>query len=169
MKKSHRNMHPGSTGYIRKTVVIMGKWPKHGEKRPGHELCLRSEEGNDRLAAEGPGLSGSIAKKDGSFGSCLVRGRTSGKASTPRPQEKAELENGSPCQYPCLLVLPWKSVQLHRQRTLSETRIEPWGSRRVAGVVGMGFPSFLKLLPALVAGHVGLSWIFWIYYPGYFG
>lgn len=55
------------------------------------------------------------------------------------------------------------------QRTLSETRIEPWGSRRVVGVVGMGFPSFLKLLPALVAGHVSLSWIFWIYYPGYFG
>lgn len=41
--------------------------------------------------------------------------------------------------------------------TLSETRIEPWGSHRVAGVVGMGFPSFLKLLPAPVAGHVGLS------------
>lgn len=91
------------------------------------------------------------------------------KSQHTKTTEKAELENDSPCQYPHLLVLPWKSVQLHRQRTLSETRIEPWGSRRVAGVVGMGFPSFLKLLPALVADHVSLSWIFWIYYPGYFG
>lgn len=120
-------------------------------------MCLRSREGNDRLAAEGPGLSGRIGKEDGSFGSCLVRGKTSGKASTPRPREKAELENGLPCQYPGLLVLPWKSVQLHRQGTLSETRLGPWGSCRVSGIGGMGFPSFLKLLPAPVAGHVGLS------------
>lgn len=87
-------------------MVVTGRWLKHGEKRPGHELCLRKGEGNE-------GLSGRTGKEDGSFGLCLVRGKTSGKASTPRPREKAELENSSPCQYPCLQVLPWKLEQGH--------------------------------------------------------